>query len=601
MSVAAAAPPSRAMRQSAAAPFESPAFAALLGMAVALLLSWSSVVLVWRTGAFANSDDAMRLVEVRDWLAGQAWFDLRQYRLDPPDGVFMHWTRVLDVPLAALIGLFSLVLPMDMAERATRIVFPLALHLVLFIGVARLARRLAGAAAMVPATLIVALAGATLLQFQPGRIHHHAAQIALCVLIAEATIAAIQDETLWPAMRAGALAALSLSINVENLPYVMVEVVAFTLVWSARGVGFARALAGFALALACGALVVFVATIGPSRYFIAACDAFSVAHLFAIAVGALLLCALAAASRRLGGNPMRLAAAAVAGAVVLGAMALAYPACLHDPLAAVDPLLRSLWLEKVEEARPLGAIVAEHPVKFVTLALSTVLGFLAAVAAIWVERRTRLAAWAAMAGFAGVGVLTTFWQVRALASASALAALGGAWLVARCVLWARGQASPLARIAPFAVGLPFTSIFWAMIAPSVVDAAPVAGRAQCRDPASVARLDDLPRATILAPIDLGADILALTRHSVLAAPYHRNNHGNGAMVRAMLAPPDAARAIVEASGARYVLYCPPMAELSIYAAASPDGLAAALLRGQPPSWLEPTQVAGTPYKVFIVR
>jgi hypothetical protein len=41
----------------------------------------------------------MRLVEVRDLIAGQGWFDLTQHRLDPP-GVSIHWSRVIDAPLA---------------------------------------------------------------------------------------------------------------------------------------------------------------------------------------------------------------------------------------------------------------------------------------------------------------------------------------------------------------------------------------------------------------------------------------------------------------------------------------------------------------------
>ena len=49
-----------------------------------------------------STDDAMRLVEVRDLIAGQGWFDLTQYRLDPP-GLPMHWSRVIDAPLAAII------------------------------------------------------------------------------------------------------------------------------------------------------------------------------------------------------------------------------------------------------------------------------------------------------------------------------------------------------------------------------------------------------------------------------------------------------------------------------------------------------------------
>ena len=47
-----------------------------------------------------STDDAMRLVEVRDLIGGQGWFDLFQYRMDPPSGLSMHWSRVIDAPLA---------------------------------------------------------------------------------------------------------------------------------------------------------------------------------------------------------------------------------------------------------------------------------------------------------------------------------------------------------------------------------------------------------------------------------------------------------------------------------------------------------------------
>jgi hypothetical protein len=62
---------------------------ALLCLAVALALA-----VPVRSGLFdaMATDDAMRLVEVRDLLAGQAWFDLTQHRLDPPQGSLMHWS-----------------------------------------------------------------------------------------------------------------------------------------------------------------------------------------------------------------------------------------------------------------------------------------------------------------------------------------------------------------------------------------------------------------------------------------------------------------------------------------------------------------------------
>jgi hypothetical protein len=62
-----------------------------------------------------DGDDVMRLVQVRDLLAGQGWFDLHQYRLGPDGGTLMHWSRIPDIPIIVLTGLFDLFLPQDMA------------------------------------------------------------------------------------------------------------------------------------------------------------------------------------------------------------------------------------------------------------------------------------------------------------------------------------------------------------------------------------------------------------------------------------------------------------------------------------------------------
>ncbi len=54
-----------------------------------------------------DTDDAMRLVEVRDLLAGQGWYDNVQYRFLPPGGVPSHWSRLVDAPIAGLILAFT--------------------------------------------------------------------------------------------------------------------------------------------------------------------------------------------------------------------------------------------------------------------------------------------------------------------------------------------------------------------------------------------------------------------------------------------------------------------------------------------------------------
>ncbi len=53
--------------------------------------------------ALSDTDDNMRFAQVRALLDGQGWYDLRQHRMDPPAGISIHWSRLVDLPIAGLI------------------------------------------------------------------------------------------------------------------------------------------------------------------------------------------------------------------------------------------------------------------------------------------------------------------------------------------------------------------------------------------------------------------------------------------------------------------------------------------------------------------
>ncbi len=72
------------------------AFYGILSILVLLLLNLPNAT----DYVGADNDDVMRLIEVRDLLGGQGWFDLMQYRLGLGDGTLMHWSRLIDLPLA---------------------------------------------------------------------------------------------------------------------------------------------------------------------------------------------------------------------------------------------------------------------------------------------------------------------------------------------------------------------------------------------------------------------------------------------------------------------------------------------------------------------
>ena len=92
-----------------------------------------------------STDDAMRLVQVRDLMAGQGWFDPVQARLGP-EGTEMHWSRLVDLPIAALIWLAAPFVGVPGAERAASVLWPLLILFPAVLAMATVAARSGGTA-----------------------------------------------------------------------------------------------------------------------------------------------------------------------------------------------------------------------------------------------------------------------------------------------------------------------------------------------------------------------------------------------------------------------------------------------------------------------
>src|SRR5689334_23118669 len=67
-----------------------------------------------------DSDDALRLLIVRELASGKGWYDTTIGRFHPPAGLLIHWSRYIDAGLVGLESLLRVWLPSDSAEAATR-------------------------------------------------------------------------------------------------------------------------------------------------------------------------------------------------------------------------------------------------------------------------------------------------------------------------------------------------------------------------------------------------------------------------------------------------------------------------------------------------
>lgn len=590
---------------------QRPGIALAAGSALALLLTLPKTLQVLATGVFLNPDDAMRAVEVRDFTAGQGWFDLVPHRLSPDHPFAMHWSRLVDLPLSWLTRAFGLVLRPAAAEIAMRLAAPSLLFVAALALTIAVVRATAGPRAILPAALLMAGSAELLADFVPGHIHHHGVQVTLLLLAVRLIVAALRPGAgLAPAAGAGAAVAVSLGVGLQNLPFALGLVAIATLAWVAWGPAAARLLGGFGGALAASSCVVFLVEVPPASYATGACDAFSAAHLIAAGLGGALALLLAAATPYLTGTGARMGAALVAGLAVLGALAFTYPACLDDPMAGVDPLLRTRWLADVGEALPLARLIALDPAAGIALALTLACGVAATLGALAGAAPARRAPWAALLLLALIGVLGTTYQVRVAASACALAVPGVAWASLRC--FDRLSATPgrPALLAATVVGLLGNGAAWSLAtgtAARVLAPASAATRLGAGDPASCflpsayEPLAALPPGLVLSTIDPGSAILAATSHAVLAAPYHRNSFGNRAALLAFVAPPAEARAIVAEARATLIALCRASNEVAEDVALHPGGLAGALMAGRIPDWLEPIGTGDEPVLLFRVK
>jgi len=578
----------------------------LLALLASTAFTFTHAREVWTTGAFFDTDDAMRAVQVRDLLAGQSWFDMAAYRLDPPQGVFSHWSRIVDVPLAAMESFFRLFLSAQHAELVTRLLFPSLLLAALFALSPWFAKTLAPAASPRLAVLLALLSGADFVQFVPGRIDHHAPQIVLLMIALGAYLRGLDDAKARAMLAACAAMALSLAISLENLPFFAVMLAAAPLLFVLDGEKMRAPLAWLAGGLLAALPATYVATVGPSRYLVAACDAYSSVYLAAFVVGAAGLGLLSLLAARLATPRARSFAVGAAGVAVIATFAGVAPNCLGDPLGGIDPLVRELWLSHVTEATPLWKLYNKSPNTIPVTALPVLIGLAVALVQGFCAEGVARLRWFVASGVIVIGFLGgLLWQVRIFTSITPLAMAPLTLLVAGLATRFAGSFNAFTRA--LCAGVFCLALSPAGLAAFLPAKEDVSGgeihkpeAAVCRKPDVLAKLAVLPPSKIAASFDFAPYLLAYTQHSAFSGPYHRDNHGNRIVMDAFMGSPDAAERILRDAGAQIVLWCP--GEPAGFVKRAPEALAALLAKGEAPAWLEPLSIEGIePLQVYRLR
>jgi hypothetical protein len=334
-------------------------------------------------------------------------------------------------------------------------------------------------------------------------------------------------------------------------------------------------------------LLLAPALLPPSSFTAPVCDAFGAPVLLLSVGGGIGLMLMVTIDRYQPTLRMRAVSGAMLAIVLIGSFLASFSGCIASPFSHLDPIVTLLWVNNISEAISFARMLQLFPEKvaayyafpIVTMGLAV----MALIRSCPAERFRWIVVSGTLAALTGFGFL----QMRGLAGASMVAA--PVFAASLAILWPRFASGPNLLLVS-AIASPFSLDVAGLSAKPLLDAIvkpqAISGPSPCRSMSDVAPLKRLANGRVMAPLDLGPAILAETTHEVFAGPYHRNNDGNAALIRLMLASLPTAQKILSDRRVDYLVTCSAAPDANIVRLA-PEGLEARLGRGETPEFLEP--------------
>jgi hypothetical protein len=510
----------------------------------------------------SDPDDYMRLVQVRDFLGGQNWFDVGQHRLAP--GLFsdLHWSRLVDLPLAGMTLAFERLLAPKLALMATALLLP-----ILLLGFGLMPMTMAFARPFVSrvraafmAPFLFTAAPALLYNFTPTRIGHHAYQLLIAAFglyVLPRFVFCKNTKHLAPL--AGLAFALALWIGVEAVPSFALFCLFFSLAAAFFGGKALDRCVPFGVTLALAALIELPLARPRADWFAMDVTWFSATYVVLACLAGGVFILLGLVGKKLQTPAKRVVFLFLAWLAALAAFAALAPRLFTEgPYGNLDSVTAPFILDHIGEAKPLAYFLFRHAaknmagfVRFLFIPLVSLALF--ALAFRRLSKRRRLVG-LLICGYVVFFLATTlYYQLRLMTFLQLFTlplALFGFWflwdgarrrLKLRARFWAElaafGFLGPLATmfIPVFLAGEPLTPaklLFPALHENKTCSLKNVAS--VLNDPDS---FGDRPR-VIMNTMNDGPELLFRTNHSVLSASY--GTYGNQESLSFFSAKDDAA-------------------------------------------------------------
>ena len=534
-------------------------------------------ILLWD---LVDSDDGMRVLQVRAWLDGQGFYDLVNHRSNPPFGASMHWSRLADLPLALAQLMLRPFMGASSAEFAAVFAVPPILGLAYVMLLGNGAKNLS-ASAFSPffAMVLFVFSVSATYNFVPGRVDHHGLQL-ICFA---AFLFGLVQNTKKGGIIAGISLGASLTIGFEILPLQIMAVAWLAVAWGIVGRARSLQVLWFSIAFGFAILMGFFINVAPHSYLTKTNDALSIAQLLPILVGAFGLgIAAQFASKQ----------TALWRFFGLGVVAILVALCalqfdeLWKPLYwQTSEILRKNWLLANGEVIPM----MERPI-LDQMAVGTMLllAMLAVFAQLFSrENKGQNANWWLLAILlTSASSLAFFYQTRFHFQATTIAIMALAAILPKYL----SQKTSVAALAILAIAAPFAHTKLKQAAKENIGHNNAQfsfdGVKKCRTTRDFAALASQPKGLLATNIDLGALALLTTPHNVLGTAYHRD-FGKEYLYQILISNPSAAEIQIRAHGVDYFAYCASDVDIDAIAKFAPNGLMAQLLARRIPQFLQP--------------
>ena len=585
--------------------------------------NWSKFSYVYTNGELVGPDDFLRMSQIHAWMQGQGWFDLTAYKMVPPQGGDIHWSRLVDVPIAGLIYFFNIFFDFDKASYLAAIVWPLALMLITIAVWTLICDRLLVAYPRWLPALFGILSISSINQFSAGRIDHHNIQILLFGLM---ILGLVNRERKWGDILIGFAAAFSMSIGAEALVVIVPVLAIIGFEWAMGSDANSRGIIKVGVSLIASSLTLYILNFAPQDYFNVSFDANSLFFLAAfILLGLAFILLGMSSSLMLSINGIKvigskLALGGLVAGIALVVLYLAFPDYLGDPFANMSEEAKTRWLNKVSEAKSLSTVLRDFPFHW----LATVgyyLFVLGVGALVLLNKQFRTTKMISLYIILFVCVLGTIWQVRVIRTAAFL-------VVPFCVIFSticwnyfkEKYSEEKIFLYGFQSGVVMfqISIFWyiagalffplegqkmdtknAQLETSKVSQFITARRESehCMVNNDFNFLKTLPTTNIVSDLTTSTALMFHTKHSIISGPYHRNERAILDTLDFMGTNENKAKAVAEKYQVTHLAFCTgslanPQSDFG------PQSVTAKILQDDIPTWLNEVSAQDARIRVF---